>query len=58
MYDEKSNTNDDFLKYANKKIYFRDVYLFVERIQNIIKIKNFEIIRNNLYICLRDMIIK
>ena len=58
MYNEKFSTNDDSLKYADKNIYFRDVYLFVKRIQNIVWIKNFEIIRNNLYICLRDTIIK
>ena len=58
IYDEKFNTNDDFLKYADKNIYFRDVHLFVERIQNIVKIKNLKMIRNNLYICLRNTIIK
>ena len=58
MYNEKFNTNDNFLKYADKNIYFRNVHLFVERVQNIIKIKNLEMIRNNLYICLRDTIIK
>ena len=58
MYNEKFSTNDDFVKYADKNIYFRDVHLFIERIQNIVKIKNFEMIRNNLYICLRDKIMK
>ena len=58
MYNKKFSANDDFLKYINKNIYFRDVHLFVERIQNIIKIKNFEMIRNNLYIYLRNTIMK
>ena len=40
--------NETIIKHIEKETYFRDVYLFVERIRNLILIKNIEMIRENL----------
>ena len=34
------------IEYINKEIYFRDIYLFIERIKNIIIVKNIIIGKN------------
>ena len=36
------------MKYAGKKIYFRNIFIFINRIKNIIKIKKIKLLRNNL----------
>ena len=36
------------MKYINKKIYFRDIIIFIDRIKDVIKIKSVKLLRNNL----------
>ena len=36
------------MKYTEKKIYFRDIIIFIDRIKNIIRVKDVKLIRNNL----------
>jgi hypothetical protein len=54
-YDEKFTVTDDSMQHAEKNTYFRDVHFFIDRVKNIVVIKEAETIRNNLYICLRDI---
>ena len=53
FYDDKFANIDDAMKHINKNTYFRDVHLFIERARNVIIIKNAELVRENLWICLR-----
>lgn len=55
IYDEKSFVIDNLIEHVNKNTYFRDIYLFIERIKNITIVKNANLLRNNLYICLCDI---
>ena len=48
FYENKSNNIEIKIKYARKKIYFRNVIIFIDKIKNIIKIKKIELLRNNL----------
>lgn len=48
MYDNKFTFIDKVLKHVNKEIYYRDVYVFINRIKNIIFIENQEMLRQNL----------
>ena len=48
LYDSNSMIRDD------KNVYYRNVYLFCERIRNLIAIKNEKLIRINLNICFFD----
>ena len=43
MYNDKSAVIDNFIKYINKNIYFRNVTYFIERVKNIIKVKKIEL---------------
>jgi hypothetical protein len=36
------------MKHIFKNTYFRDVYLFIERVKNVVTIKNVKLIRKNL----------
>ena len=54
MYDGKFVIIENFIEHIGKNIYFRDVYLFIERIKNMTVIKNAKMIKNNFYTCLRD----
>ena len=36
------------MEYTGKKIYFRDIFIFINRIKNVIKIKKAKLLRNNL----------
>ena len=47
-YDLESMIRDD------KNVYYRNVHLFVERVKNLIVIKNVIMIKQNLNICLRN----
>ena len=40
----------------NKNVYYRIIYLFVEKILNLIITKNYNLIKTNLNICLRNNI--
>ena len=56
MYEIKFVVIENFIKYFDKNIYFRDVDIFIDRVKNMIVIKNVELIRQNLYICFRNTI--
>ena len=56
MYEIKFVVIENFIKYFDKNIYFRDVDMFIDRMKNIIVVKNVELIRQNLYIYFRDII--
>ena len=56
-YDNKLINIELTIEYINKETYFWNVYLFIKRVKDLIIIKDF-IIRENLWICLRDMTLK
>ncbi len=58
MYNDKFMHTDDFLKHSDKKTYFRDVHLFIEHVKNILYIKDINLVRTNLWICLQDIAMK
>ncbi len=58
MYNDKFMHTDDSLKHSGKKTYFRDVHLFIECIKNILHIKDANLVRTNLWICLQDTAMK
>ena len=57
LYDEKSAVTDNVIEHFDKNTYFRNIHIFIERIKNIAHIKNDTIVRNNLYICLRETVL-
>ncbi len=48
MYNDKFMHIDDLLKHSDKKTYFQDVHLFIERVKNILHIKDANLVRINL----------
>ena len=44
MYDDKFVKNETVIEHIEKETYFRDVYLFVERVRDIVAIKDVEMI--------------
>ena len=48
FYNNKSSNIEVKIKYIKKKIYFRDIMIFINRIKNIARVKNIELLRNNL----------
>ena len=48
FYDNKSSNIEAGIEYIGKKIYFRNVTMFINRIKNIAKVKNIKLSRNNL----------
>ena len=48
MYNDKFVRNETVIEYIEKEIYFRDVYIFVERVRDFTLIENIEMIRKNL----------
>ena len=57
MYNEKFVVIDNFIEHINKNIYFQNVNVFIERVKNIIKVKEIKLIRQNLYICFKNTIL-
>ena len=57
MYEFKFVVIEISIKYFDKNIYFRDVNMFIDRIKNMTIVKNIELIRQNLYICFRDIVL-
>ena len=55
MYDGKSVAIDQVIEHIGKDIYFRDVNDFIDRIKDMADIKDVELVRQNLYICFRDI---
>ena len=56
MYDEKSIIIEKFIMHVEKNIYFRDVNDFIDRVKNITNVKNTKLIRQNFYICFRNIV--
>ena len=48
FYDDKFNNIEARIKHVKKKTYFRNVLIFIDRIKNIIKMKDAKLFRNNL----------
>ena len=48
MFNNKSINIKLFIKYFNKNIYFKNVYLFTNCIKNFVKLKKTNIIHNNI----------
>ena len=55
MYNEKFVVIDIFIEYFDKNIYFRNVNYFINKTKNIIEIKKTKIIRQNFYICFKNV---
>jgi hypothetical protein len=55
MYKSKSALTEECIEHAEKNIYFKNVHLFLKLVKNVIKIKNVNKVRKNLFICLRDL---
>ncbi len=55
MYDNKFTFTKEFIKHVDKDIYFRNVHLFLKRVKDMIRVKNVNQVRKNLFICLRDL---
>jgi hypothetical protein len=55
MYENKFAVTDEFIEHAEKNIYFRNVHLFLKRVKDVTKVKDAAQIRENLFICLRDL---
>ena len=52
-YDDKFVVIEKIIKHVDKNIYFRDVNDFIDRVKNMINVKNVEFVHQNLYICFR-----
>ena len=46
------------MKHAEKKTNFRNMFIFIDRIKNVIKMKNAKLFRNNFQISLRNETLK
>ncbi len=55
-YDDKVLTTADSMQHIDKNTYFKNVHLFIDRIKDIVVIKDVDTMRNNLYSCLRDIV--
>ncbi len=55
MYDNKFTFTEEFIEHVEKDIYFRNVHLFLKRVKNVIRVKNVNQVRENLFICLRKL---
>ena len=53
FYDQKTTVIGGPMEHAGKYIYFRDMHIFVNLMNNIIVIKSDELMRNNFYICFK-----
>ena len=58
MYENKFVHIDDFIIQIEKNIYFRDVYYFLRRTNDIVKFKKTKIVRQNLWICFKNTALK
>ena len=48
MFDDKLINIKLFIKHFNKNIYFKNVYLFTNRVKNFVKFKKTNNVRNNI----------
>ena len=58
LYDNKSIAIDDSIELVDKNTYIRDVHLFIDRVEDITRIRDFELMRNNLYIYFREIVMQ
>ena len=56
MYKFKFVVIEKSIKHFDKNTYFHDVDIFIDRVKNMIIVKNIELIRQNLYICFRNIV--
>ena len=52
FYDGKSNDIGAGMEHAGKETYFRNVFVFIDRIKDVVRVKGAKLLRNNLQICL------
>ena len=57
-YDDKTAVIASIIEHTEKDIYFKNVYVFIERVKNLTIIKKDESIKTNLYNCLRNIVLK
>ena len=57
-YDGKIVVIASAVEHVEKNMYFRNIYVFMKRIKDIIIVKNSELIRNNLYTCFKEIALK
>lgn len=57
MYERKSAIIGNAIEHAGKDNYFRDVHLFIGRVEDMATIKSAELVRTNLFACLRSFAI-
>ena len=43
------------MKHSDKNTYYRDIHFFLERCSNIVTVKDEQLVRENLFICLREL---
>jgi hypothetical protein len=55
-YEEKIIATAKSVQHANKNTYFRDVHLFIDRAKDIALVKDYDAVKNNLYICFREQV--
>jgi hypothetical protein len=55
MYDNKSTFTEEFIEHVDKNTYFRNVHLFLKRVKDVIRVKDVNQVRENLFICLRRL---
>ncbi|KAG7004444.1 hypothetical protein G7Y79_00025g057300 [Physcia stellaris] len=53
-YEEKNVIIGNPIEHSGKNTYFRNVHFYIEKIKNMILLKDVDIIRANLYSCMRD----
>ena len=56
LYNDKLIAIDNSIELIDKDIYICNVHLFIDRIENITRIRDSELICNNLYTCFREII--
>ena len=54
-FNEKTIATTSAMKHSEKNIYFRNIHLFLERCSNIAAIKDDQLVKDNLFICLREL---
>ena len=57
-YENKTIFIDDSISHFDKNTFFKNVHLFVNRVKNIVAVKNLKLIRKNFWTCLRDRALK
>ena len=57
MYDDKSIDIDDFIAHISKNTYFKNVHYFIRRVNDITTMKKVDMIRQNLWTCLRNTVL-